>query len=128
MQKVELLTRNLYKLHQVSGTKLHLGADIFSTTISILPLRLQIKMAIVILTDLANFGVLNPAQLRLNTLLLLNAKRVLASGSRRNYDEPKFRYYFLIADEPGTERVSGLGFAKPAGESQQNAAANDRPD
>jgi hypothetical protein len=70
-------------LHQVSGTKLHLGADIFSTTISIavlrkvrysscaglrgprtphvtekgyiLPLRLQIKMAIVILTDFGKF-------------------------------------------------------------------------
>ena len=55
MQKVELLTRNRYKLHQVSGTKLHLGADIFSTTISILPLRLQIKMAIVILTDFGKF-------------------------------------------------------------------------
>ena len=55
MQKLELLSRNRYKLHQVSGTKLHLGADIFSTTISILPLRLQIKMAIVILTDFGNF-------------------------------------------------------------------------
>jgi hypothetical protein len=55
MQKVELLTRNRYKLHQVSGTKLHLGADIFSTTISILPLRLPIKMAIVILTDFSKF-------------------------------------------------------------------------
>ena len=53
MQKVELLTRNRYKLHQVSGTKLHLGADIFSTTI--LPLRLPIKMAIVILTDFGKF-------------------------------------------------------------------------
>ena len=55
MQKVELLTRNRYKLHQVSGTKLHLGAGIFSTTISIFPLRLQIKMAIVILTDFGKF-------------------------------------------------------------------------
>ena len=55
MQKVELVTRNRYKLHQVSGTKLHLGADIFSTTISILPLRLKIKMAIVILTDFGKF-------------------------------------------------------------------------
>jgi len=55
MQKLELLTRNRYKLHQVSGTRLHLGADIFSTTISILPLRLQIKMAIVILTDYGKF-------------------------------------------------------------------------
>ena len=55
MQKVDILTRHRYKLHQVSGTKLHLGADIFSTTISILPLRLQIKMAIVILTDFGKF-------------------------------------------------------------------------
>ena len=55
MQKVELLTRNRYKLHQVSGTKLHLGADIFSTTIFILPLLLPIKMVIVILTDFGNF-------------------------------------------------------------------------
>jgi hypothetical protein len=55
MQKLELLTRNRYKLHQVSGTKLHLGADIFSTTMSILLLRLQIKMAIVILTDFGKF-------------------------------------------------------------------------
>jgi hypothetical protein len=55
MQKLDLLTRNRYKLHQVSRTRLHLGADIFSTTISILPLRLQIKMAIVILTDFSKF-------------------------------------------------------------------------
>ena len=55
MQKVDIFTRNCYKLHQFSGTKLHLGADIFSTTISILPLRLQIKMAIVILTDFGKF-------------------------------------------------------------------------
>jgi hypothetical protein len=55
MQKLDLLTRNRYKLHQVSGTRLHLGADIFSTTISILPLRLPIKMAIVILTDFGKF-------------------------------------------------------------------------
>ena len=54
-QKVDILTRNSYKLHQVSRTRLHLGADIFSTTISILPLRLQIKMAIVILTDFSKF-------------------------------------------------------------------------
>jgi hypothetical protein len=55
MQKVDILTRKGYKLPQVSGTRLHLGADIFSTTISILPLRLQIKMAIVILTDFGKF-------------------------------------------------------------------------
>jgi hypothetical protein len=55
MQKVEILTRNRYKLHQFSGTKLHLDADIFSTTISILPLHLPIKMAIVILTDFGKF-------------------------------------------------------------------------
>ena len=54
-QKVDLLTRNRYKLHQVSRTRLHLDPDIFSTTISILPLRLQIKMAIVILTDFGTF-------------------------------------------------------------------------
>ena len=50
----------------------------------------------------------------------------MARDSRRNYDEPKFRYYFLIADEPGTERVSGLGFAKPGRKSQQNDATADR--
>jgi len=33
MQKLDQLTRNCYKLHQVSGTRLHLGPDIFSTTI-----------------------------------------------------------------------------------------------
>jgi hypothetical protein len=55
MQKLDQLTRNCYKLHQVFGTRLHLGADIFSTSISILPLRLQIKMAIVIFTDFGNF-------------------------------------------------------------------------
>ena len=55
MEKVDILTRNRYKLHPVSGTKLHLGADIFSTTISILPLRLPIKMGIVILTDFGKF-------------------------------------------------------------------------
>ena len=52
----------------------------------------------------------------------------MARDSRRNYDEPKFRYYFLIADEPGTERVSGLGFAKPGRKSQQNDVTADRPD
>ena len=55
MQKVDILTRNSYKLYQLSATKLHLGADIFSTSISIFRLRLQIKMAIVILTDFGNF-------------------------------------------------------------------------
>jgi len=55
MQKVDQLTRNRYKIRQVSRTRLHLGADIFSTTISILPLRLPIKMAIVILTDFSKF-------------------------------------------------------------------------
>ena len=55
MQKVDILTRNRYKLHPVSRTRLHLGPDIFSTSISILPLRVQIKMAIVILTDFGNF-------------------------------------------------------------------------
>ena len=55
MQKVDQLTRNRYKIRQVSRTRLHLGADIFSKTISILPLRLQIKMAIVILTDFGKF-------------------------------------------------------------------------
>lgn len=55
MHKVDIVTRNRYKLHQVSRTRLHLGADIFSTTISILPLHLKIKMAIVILTDFGKF-------------------------------------------------------------------------
>ncbi len=53
--RIDILTRNCYKLPQFSRTRLHLGADIFSTTISILPLRLQIKMAIVILTDFSKF-------------------------------------------------------------------------
>ncbi len=53
-QKVYLLTRHRYEEHQFSGKRLDLGADIFSKTISILPLRLQIKMAIVILTDFDN--------------------------------------------------------------------------
>ena len=55
-QKVYLLTRNRYKSHQIYGARLDLSADIFSTTISILPLRSPIKMAIAIPTDFGNFG------------------------------------------------------------------------